>query len=50
MKVGGLPTDVKRVGDKRVNSILGGQAKKISETILAMPDNTTKITYKLKVT
>lgn len=49
MRVGGLPTDVKKAGDKRVNSILGGQANRIAETILAMPDDTTKITYKLKV-
>ena len=49
MRVGGLPTDVYKTGDKRVNSILGGQAKERAEDILAMPDDTTKITYRLKV-
>ena len=49
MRVGGLPTDVSKTGDKRVNSILGGQAKERAEDILAMPDDTTKITYRLKV-
>ena len=48
MKVGGLPSDVSKVGDKRTNSILGGQAGRISNDILAMPDSTTGITYKLK--
>ncbi|OOS07814.1 hypothetical protein B0189_02040 [Moraxella cuniculi] len=49
MRVGGLPTDVSRTGDERINSIIGGQASRIYKDILAMPDNTTKITYKLKI-
>ena len=43
------PTDVTKVGDKRINSILGGQADRIAKDILKMPDETTKITYQLKL-
>ncbi len=49
MRTGGKPTDVTKVGDKRINSILGGQADRIARDILKMPDETTKITYQLKL-
>jgi hypothetical protein len=49
MRVGGLPTDVTRTGDKRINSILGGQANRLRQTILAMSDDTTKIEWKLNI-
>ena len=49
MRTGGKPTDVTKVGDKRINSILGGQANRIARNILKMLDETTKITYQLKL-
>ena len=49
MRTGGKPTDVTKVGDKRINSILGGQADRIARNILKMLDETTKITYQLKL-
>lgn len=49
MRTGGKPTDVTKVGDKRINSILGGQADRIARDILKMLDETTKITYQLKL-
>ncbi|WP_304671098.1 RHS repeat-associated core domain-containing protein, partial [Neisseria polysaccharea] len=49
MRTGGKPMDVTKVGDKRINSILGGQADRIARDILEMPDETTKITYQLKL-
>ena len=45
MRTGGKPTDVTKVGDKCINSILGGQADRIAKDILKMPDEATKITY-----
>lgn len=33
MRTGGFPTDVARVGNKRINSILGGQANRIARDI-----------------
>ncbi|MBE7649230.1 RHS repeat-associated core domain-containing protein [Tenacibaculum finnmarkense] len=45
MRTGGLPTDVAtKPGDRRNNSILGGQADKIAKDILNAPDTTTRIT------
>ncbi|WP_159295624.1 RHS repeat-associated core domain-containing protein [Tenacibaculum maritimum] len=45
MRTGGLPTDVAtKPGDRRNNSILGGQANKIAKDILNAPDTTTRIT------
>ena len=49
MRTGGKPTDVTKVGDKRINSILEGQADRIARDILKMPDETTKITHQLKL-
>ncbi len=49
MRTGGKPTDVTKVGDKRIKSIVGGQADKIAKDILKMPGETTKITYQLKL-
>jgi RHS repeat-associated protein len=49
MKVGGAPTDVHGTGNRRNNSIIGGQADRISREILNMSDKTTKIIGKLKV-
>ena len=49
MRTGCKPTDVTTVGDKRINSILGGQADRIARDILKMLDETTKITYQLKL-
>ena len=49
MRTGGKPTDVTKVGDKLINSIWGGQADRIARNILKMPDETTKITYQLKL-
>jgi hypothetical protein len=47
MRLGGLPTDVFRQGDLRVNSILGGQANRLRQAILDMPDSVTQIVAKL---
>lgn len=49
MAVGGDPKDVARKGIRRNNSILGGQANKIADMILAMPNDTTQINAKLTV-
>ena len=49
MAVGGKPTDVSRKGIRRNNSIIGGQANKIADMILAMPNDTTQINAKLTV-
>ena len=49
MRTGGKPTDVTKVGDKSIKSIVGGQADKIAKDILKMPGETTKITYQLKL-
>ncbi|MEW6127922.1 MAG: polymorphic toxin type 15 domain-containing protein [Acidobacteriota bacterium] len=49
MATGGKPTDVTRKGKRRNNSILGGQANKIADSILAMPNDTTKIEAKLTI-
>jgi hypothetical protein len=49
MAVGGNPEDVSRTGIRRNNSILGGQANKIADMILAMPNDTTQINAKLTV-
>lgn len=43
MRTGGFPTDVTRVGSKRINSILGGQANRIARDILNMSNNVTNI-------
>jgi hypothetical protein len=50
MRTGGLPTDVTRTGNKRINSILGGQANRLKEEILAMPDDVTMIKWNLNIT
>lgn len=42
-------TKAMNIGDKRINSILGGQADRIARNILKMPDETTKITHQLKL-
>jgi hypothetical protein len=47
MRTGGLATDVFRQGNKRTNSIIGGQANRIAQDILNLPDNVTQIIYKL---
>lgn len=47
MKGGGGPEDVTRAGDKRTNSILGGNVGRLSEEILAMSDDVTEFTWKL---
>ena len=47
MKTGGAPTDVLGIGDRRNNSIIGGQADQIAREILNMGDNVTKIIGKL---
>jgi len=50
MRTGGLPTDVSKIpGGERENSILGGGAKKISEGILNMDNNVTRIVGKLNI-
>ena len=49
MRAGGRPTDVTGLGDRRTNSIIGGQATRVSEDILKMPNNTTKIVPKITV-
>ena len=49
MRTGGKPTDVTKVGDKRIKSIAGGQADRIVTNILKMSVETTKITYQLKL-
>jgi hypothetical protein len=50
MKRGGLPKDVsKKPGGSRENSILGGQADRISREISEMADDVTKIKWKLEV-
>ena len=47
LRTGGLPTDVFRQGNKRVNSIIGGQANRLAQDILNLPDNVTEIVFKL---
>ncbi|EPW8574856.1 RHS repeat-associated core domain-containing protein, partial [Morganella morganii] len=47
MRTGGLPSDVKRIGLSRENSIIGGNAPSISRQIMDMSDNVTKLTSKL---
>lgn len=49
MRTGGKPTDVTKVGDKRINSIWGGQEDRIARDTLKMLDETIKITYQLKL-
>lgn len=49
MKVGGAPTDVFGTGNRRNNSIIGGQADRIAREILNMDDDITKIIGKLIV-
>jgi hypothetical protein len=50
MVVGGLPTDVFRQGNSRVNSIIAGNhTRKIRQAILAMSDDVTEITSNLVV-
>ncbi|MCV9931918.1 RHS repeat-associated core domain-containing protein [Flavobacterium sp. LS1R47] len=50
MKTGGLPKDVSKIpGGSRENSILGGQADRISREISEMADDVTKIKWKLDV-
>ncbi|WP_341473336.1 RHS repeat-associated core domain-containing protein [Clostridium estertheticum] len=49
MKAGGLPTDVSITGDRRNNSIIGGQAGMISREILNMSDDVIGVTGKLKL-
>lgn len=46
---GGLPKDVSGTGNRRNNSIIGGQANRIANDILNMSDDTTKIVGKLTV-
>lgn len=46
MRVGGGPRDIIGIGGRRENSILGGQAGKIAQQILELPDNVTRITAK----
>ncbi len=50
MRTGGGPKDVFGTGDKRINSIIGGQANRLAEEILNMPDSTTRIEIKITVT
>jgi hypothetical protein len=48
MATGGRPKSaVGSPADLRLNSIIGGQADRIRRELLAMPDNTTSITFKL---
>jgi hypothetical protein len=49
MAVGGGPSDVTCTGLLRNNSIIGGNAAKIRQTILDMADNVTRIEGTLKV-
>jgi hypothetical protein len=49
MRTGGGPKDVFGTGDKRINSVLGGQANRLAEDILNMPDSTTRIEPKITV-
>lgn len=49
MKTGGGPKDVYGTGDRRVNSIIGGQADRLAKEILKMPDTTTHIQPKIVV-
>ena len=49
MATGGGPKDIGGTGLRRNNSILGGQANRIADTILAMPDNVNKIDWQLVV-
>jgi hypothetical protein len=49
MSVGGAPRDVTVTGERRVNSILGGQARSLRNAILNMPDEVTKITPRLTI-
>ena len=49
MRTGGLPTDVTRQGNRRINSIIGGQADKIAQAILDMSDDVTEITSNLLI-
>jgi len=42
-RVGGAPTDVIGKGLLRNNSIIGGQANRIADEILQMPDTVTHI-------
>lgn len=47
MRVGGLPSDVLGIGHSRENSIIGGNAIRLAEDILAMPEHVDKFRYKL---
>jgi hypothetical protein len=49
MATGGKPEDVARKGIRRNNSIIGGQANKIADMILDMPNDTTQINAKLTI-
>lgn len=49
MRTGGGPKDVTGTGDKRVNSIIGGQASRLADDILEMPDSTTRIDPKITI-
>ncbi len=49
MRTGGLPTDVTRIGSRRINSILGGQANRIAKDILNMSDEVTKIHWTIEI-
>lgn len=51
MKVGGKPKEVSKIpAGSRENSIIGGQAGRISEEILNMSDDVTRIKFELIVT
>jgi hypothetical protein len=47
MSKGGSPTDVSGKGLLRNNSIIGGQANRLADEILAMPSGTTRIEWEL---
>jgi len=49
MATGALPKEITGQGDQRVNSILGGQARRRAKDILAMPDDTTCIECKIEI-
>ncbi|MHC1748034.1 MAG: polymorphic toxin type 15 domain-containing protein [Cellulosilyticaceae bacterium] len=49
MRTGGLPTDITRIGIRRINSILGGQANRIVKDILNMSDEVTKIHWTIEI-
>jgi hypothetical protein len=49
MRTGGLPSDVRRQGSKRINSIIGGNSRWIAQYILKLPDNINHFTFTLKL-